>query len=66
MTRPVPVSRVILIEDGFLLEDALDSDTARMDDAYWSRAARHLLTPQRFMDWWIARRWVMPRDVRRR
>jgi hypothetical protein len=59
------VTAVIMIEDGYLV-DSWAEDTARMDDAYWSRAARQPLSPQRFMDWWIARRWVMPRDVRRR
>ncbi len=55
-----------MIEDGFLLEEALDADVARYDDAYWARVARRPTSPQRFLNWWIARRWVMPRDIRRR
>jgi hypothetical protein len=53
-----------MIEDGFLPE-AFEEAGARMDDAYWLRVSQRPLTPQRFLDWWVARRWVVPRDVRR-
>jgi hypothetical protein len=62
----MPVSAVILVEDGFLVQDALDDSTARQDDAFWARQSRLPATPQRLLNWWVARRWVVPRDVRRR
>lgn len=67
MTRgvsyPAP-ARVILVEDGFLVEQALEDDVARMDDAFWARFAKRLwVSPQGFLNWWISRRWLRPRDV---
>lgn len=66
VSYPAPVIGHFLVEDGFLVEPALEEDTARMDDARWARAARRLwVTPQQFLLWWIARRWVRPRDIRK-
>lgn len=47
------------------LEEALDDSRARQDDAWWARYTRLPYSPQRFLNWWIARRWVIPRDIRR-
>ena len=44
-----------------------DASVAQYDDAYWSYVA--LMAPfswQLFLNWWVARRYVQPRDVRRR
>ena len=44
-----------------------DEALSRMDDRVWSFVAfRAPFTWQRFLNWWVARRYVMPRDVRRR
>ena len=67
VTHPMPVIRQFLVEDGFLVEEALAEDLARRDDAYWRRlAAGPWRGWQAFTSWWVARRWVQPRDVRRR
>lgn len=44
-----------------------DESTAVMDDAFWSYVA--LKAPfswQWYLNWWVARRYVQPRDPRRR
>ena len=46
-------------------EDAINDSIARQQDAYWARYARGPYTPQRFLNWWVARRWIIPRDIRR-
>jgi hypothetical protein len=46
-------------------EAALDDSRARQDDAWWARHVRLPYTPQRFISWWVARRWIIPRDIRR-
>lgn len=47
--------------------EALDDWQSRMDDRRWSwHAFRAPFTWQRFVDWWVARRWVIPRDHTRR
>lgn len=44
-----------------------DESLARQDDVYWAWAAlRARFTWQLFLNWWVARRYVAPRDVRRR
>lgn len=46
---------------GPLFDDAV----ARADDAWWIRYVYAEFSWQRFMDWWAARRWIVPRDVRK-
>lgn len=46
-------------------EAALADSRARQDDAWWARYVRLPYTPQRFTNWWVARRWIIPRDIRR-
>lgn len=46
-------------------EDQLRESVARMDDAYWARYVMRPFTWQRYINWWIARRWVRPRDIRK-
>jgi hypothetical protein len=47
-------------------EAGLDDSRARQDDAWWARHVRLPYSPQRFTNWWVARRWIIPRDVRKR
>ena len=42
-----------------------DADT-RMDDAVWARRLRLPFTWQRWYSWFVCRRWLEPRDVRKR
>lgn len=45
----------------------MDEGMALYDDAYWSYFALVArFRWQHFVDWWVSRRYVMPRDVRRR
>lgn len=59
----IPVASVLLIEDGFLEGAHIEEHTARLDDAHWARFVRRMPSPQDFLNWWIARRWVKPRDI---
>ena len=47
-------------------EAALDDFTARADDAFWRRFVARHFTWQRFTEWWIARRFIVPRNPSRR
>ncbi len=64
---PRPVGYV-LIDDGFLDEtEVLAESVSTVDDAFWLRRARGPWQGwQAFTNWWIARRWVQPRDIRKR
>lgn len=42
-----------------------ESHLSRWDDAMWSRMLRQPFSWQLFLNWWVARRWLIPRDVRR-
>lgn len=53
------------VTDDADLQVALDDSRARQDDAWWAAYVRAPYTPQRFLNWWVARRWVVPRDIRR-
>ena len=48
------------------LEEALGEAQAQVDDRRWSWYVFQPFTWQRFTDWWAARKYVMPRDVRKR
>lgn len=56
---------VIFPEFAEEVEFLLDEATARADDALWMRYVKGQFSWQRFINWWVSRRWVMPRDVRR-
>ena len=62
---PTPIRAIIYVEDEPEVGPALDRNTARLDDAFWATQVRLPYTPQRFLNWWIARRWVRPRDIRK-
>ena len=38
---------------------------ARMDDARWAWAIRRPFSWPLFWSWWVARRWIVPRDIRK-
>jgi hypothetical protein len=63
--RLARVIAVVSSDDGDDFGEAIDDSRARQDDAWWARYIRLPYTPQRFLNWWIARRWVIPRDIRR-
>lgn len=48
------------------LQTGIDYAISRMDDRYWAYYVVQRFTWQRFQNWWSVRRWVQPRDVRRR
>ncbi len=58
-------AEVIAVIDREDFAEALDDSRARQDDAWWARYIRLPYTPQRFTNWWVARRWIIPRDIRR-
>lgn len=59
-----PIAGHLMIEDGFLEEAFLDQDMSYRDDAHWARhAARFPVSPQGFLNWWVSRRWIRPRDI---
>lgn len=61
-----PVLRVTFPETDADFGPGLADSLARRDDADWAWLVAQPYTPQRFLNWWVARRWVVPRDVRRR
>lgn len=62
--RMTPVLAVLHLDDDDL-QRGLDESRARLDDAYWAAFVRRPFTWQRFLTWWVARRWIRPRDVTR-
>jgi hypothetical protein len=46
-------------------QKSLDESRSRLDDGWWAHYVRLPYTPQRFINWWVARRWIIPRDIRR-
>lgn len=64
--------RPVFTRIGYLLtgdggQADLDQTTAFRDDIFWARQAwAKPFTWQRFTDWWASRRYLVPRDVRRR
>lgn len=66
--HPVPVVAVLYTDlelSTAAYTAQLDRMTARWDDVFWSRYTRRPFTWQRFLNWWVARRWVVPRDIRK-
>jgi len=51
------------IED---LAEGIAESTAYTDDLFWAYHVARPFTWQRYIDWWAARRWLLPRDVTRR
>lgn len=62
--RLASVAFSVTSDDGDF-QRALDYSRARQDDAWWASYVRAPYTPQRFLNWWVARRWIIPRDIRR-
>ena len=44
---------------------ALDDAVARLWDAHWAARVTAPFSWDLFTEWWAARRWVEPRDVRK-
>lgn len=47
------------------LSAAVELDQSRWDDGFWARHVRLPFTWQRYINWWAARRYVMPRDPKK-
>ena len=60
-TDLVPVETVLLVEEPEEIQMAMEENVARWDDAYWASRLRLPFTWPRFLEWWVARRWVAPR-----
>lgn len=58
-----PVIAVVSTDFDELVPKSLDESTARKDDAFWAQHMRLPFSWQRFLNWWVARRWVRPRDI---
>lgn len=65
--RGAEFGRIVLAttSDDEDLGRALEESASRFDDIVWSRFVMMRFTWQRYLDWWAARRWIRPRDVRR-
>ena len=64
VSYPTPV--IVAMTDSFSsFAQSLEQGTAQMDDLYWWSVAYGPFSWRMFYQWWIARRWVMPRDVRK-
>ncbi len=59
------LAKVIAVIDRDDFSEAIDDSRARQEDAWWARYIRRPYSPQQFINWWIARRWIIPRDIRR-
>lgn len=58
---------VAVVADTEDLQEGLDDAQSFVDDAFWSFWAFHApFRWQNFVNWWAARRYVEPRDPRRR
>ena len=56
----------ILPEFDHEVQPAIFDLEERLDDSIWARRIRLPFTWQRFINWWVCRRWLQPRDVRKR
>lgn len=56
--RLIPVVAVL---DGVEPRD-YDDAAAQPDDIYWAWFVYQPFTWARFLEWWIARRWIVPRE----
>lgn len=56
----------VILDEAKDLGEGIDESDSRWDDLVWGRVVMLPFTWQWFTNWWVSRRWVMPRDVRRR
>lgn len=56
---------VVFPETNEELPEQIIEYQGRMDDAYWSYQLRRPFSWSLYRRWWIARRWVIPRDIRK-
>lgn len=62
----IPVAMVLQLESLDREADDIDEAVTRLDDGYWLRFVEAPFSWRRFLQWWVARRWVEPRDIRKR
>jgi len=55
---------IALPDDDEEIGPALDDAVARLWDAHWLAACRGPFSWMLFTEWWIARRWLLPRGAR--
>lgn len=60
-----PAAAFLLADYDEQVRPALEDSVARLDDRSWSAFVEGPFSWRRFTTWWVARRWVMPRDVRK-
>lgn len=58
--QPVPVLAVVFGDRPEHLE--LEESVARQDDVFWQQFSRRWSGWQGYLNWWVARRWIIPRD----
>lgn len=57
---------IALSLDEYDFNRGIENSMSYFDDLKWSWYVMGPFTWQRFIDWWVARHAVQPRDVRRR
>ena len=55
----------VIDADATDFQTAFDKSISKQQDAFWAWYIKQPYTPQRFLNWWVARRWIIPRDIRR-
>jgi hypothetical protein len=66
VSYPTPVISVTQVEFPSQFEWAHGEFLDRAEDAYWARFVTKPFTWARFYAWWVARRFISPRDIRKR
>lgn len=63
----MPVVGVIGVEYPEQVDASLADWRAKADDAYWESVVHGALpfSWQLYTEWWVARRWITPRDPRK-
>jgi hypothetical protein len=64
LARGIPVLYALTDETDDLAA-GVERSVSRSDDLFWSRFVTRSFTWPRFLEWWVHRRWVQPRDVRK-
>jgi len=62
---PTPIIAVISVEHAGKLEEGIADVQAKLDDVFWTKFIALPFSWPRFHTWWVARRWVIPRDIRK-
>jgi hypothetical protein len=62
----IVTGRVIFPERDEDVQPEIDDLDSRLEDAVWAGRLRLPFTWQRWLNWFVCRRWLLPRDVRKR